>query len=314
MKTFIKTSQRSLNAEAIVGVFVWTFLYIRLSCGEQALKHVSSLPMILLSMFVSYRGPRYGDDPTQRNVPMRSSQSTRHHLLHILTRSLCALALLLSFGVATQDAQAANKLTLDKVIDGIQAFYKNTQDLRTDFRQIFSPARFSRKQKEKGRFFYRKPSMMRFQYTAPERKDFIYNGSTLWMYYPDDAEVKIKKGIKRSELGVAFQFLWGSGNLKKSFKVKRLPSCRFSLGKRKFNYKQAGQVCLRLIPRKPQSMFKTLYFGVSKKDFRVQQILYVDNARNCNHFILGQIKTNKKLPARIFKFDIPKGTEVIKLP
>ncbi len=201
--------------------------------------------------------------------------------------------------------------TRREIIDGIQRFYKNSRDLRSRFRQIVTSLRFSRKQKGRGIFFYRRPSMMRFQYTHPEPKDFIYNGHTLWMYYPDDQEVKVKKHIKRSQLGIAFQFLWGSGDLEKSFKVKILKKCAFKVKKHTFVYGHSGDICVRLIPRKKQEVFSHLYFSVIPKSYQIREVLYVDNANNCNHFIFSSLKVNLGLPKALFQFRVPKGVDVI---
>lgn len=232
------------------------------------------------------------------------------------TALLLAAGLLLA-PAAHAGAKKTNKTKNDKktlrVIQGIQSFYQKLKDLRTDFRQVFSAARFSRKQKERGRFFYRKPSMMRFQYTKPERKDFIYNGKTLWMYYPDDEEVKIRKGLQRSQLGIAFQFLWGSGNIDKSFVVKRLKTCRFKVKKRTFRFGHKGDICLQLMPRKAQDLFKRLYFSVLPRSFQIREVLYVDSAQNCNHFIFSNMKRNNKLPTSMFQFKVPKGVDVVQL-
>ncbi|MCB9639159.1 MAG: outer membrane lipoprotein carrier protein LolA [Myxococcales bacterium] len=192
-----------------------------------------------------------------------------------------------------------------KAIEGLQRFYKEIKDFTADFKQIFTRTRLKRSSKESGRFFFRKPGMMRFQYAKPERKDFVYNGKTLWMYNADDEEVKVRKNVQRTEFGVAVQFLWGSGDLEKSFRIRRrMP---FPFGKR-------GDIRLELIPKKPQSLFKKLYFSVIPGSYQIRETIYIDPAGNRNRFIFSNVRANRGLPKALFTFRVPKGVQVVNLP
>jgi outer membrane lipoprotein carrier protein len=195
---------------------------------------------------------------------------------------------------------------LDAAISGIQRYYQEVESLCAQFKQIFTPARFTRSQEATGRFYYRKPAMLRFHYIKPERKDYIFNGDlkTLWMYYPEDSEVKIRNNVSRSDFGVAMQFLWGSGDLKKTFRIQQLQTPKFG---------QAGDLVIELIPHKQQAIFDKLYFAVMPDNHQVRETIYTDPAGNQNRFIFSQMVRNEQcsLPTSMFRFEPPKGVESI---
>ncbi len=201
-------------------------------------------------------------------------------------------------------AKRVHSPQLAKAITGIQTYYQSVKTLCVKFRQIFKAPRLSRPQKEQGKFFYKKPGKLRFLYKRPEPKDFIYNGvmRTLWMYYPEDQEVKVRYGMKRSQFGVAMQFLWGSGNLKRSFHIKQIRDKSFG---------KPDDIQLELTPKKSQTVLRKLYFAVHPKKYWIRETIYTDPAGNRNRFIFSQFRRNQqcKLLNSMFHFKIPKGVE-----
>jgi len=191
-----------------------------------------------------------------------------------------------------------------RVVQGLQNFYRKIKDLRADFKQSFRPVGSTRSIREQGRFYFRKPGMMRFQYLRPEPKEFIFNGRTFWRYMKADNEVTVHKNFSRNRLGVAFQFLWGKGDLQKSF---RIHFCR----NQKFGRK--GDHLLELIPRRRGGLFRKLYFAVTPRQFKVRETAYLDPAGNKNRFVFSNIRINTGLSPSLFQFKIPKGAQVTRL-
>lgn len=201
-------------------------------------------------------------------------------------------------------AKTASDPVLLRAIQGIQSYYQGVQTLCADFQQVFRAARLSRDQKEQGKFFYRKPGKLRFLYHKPEAKDFIYNAElrTLWMYYPEDQEVKVHFNMEQSRFGVAMQFLWGSGDLQRSFLIRRIHDNTFG---------NQGDIRLELTPKTPQTILKTLFFAVDPKQYLIRETVYTDPAKNRNRFIFSQLRRNEQctLAETMFRFKRPAGVE-----
>ncbi len=194
----------------------------------------------------------------------------------------------------------------DRAIAGVQNYYQEVQTLCADFQQIFRYARISRPQKAKGRFYFRKPGKMRMYYTHPEPKDFIYNGimRTLWVYFPDDQEVKVQYNQSLSQIAVAVPFLRGSGNLRTSFRIREYP--KRSFGRR-------GDILLELTPKKPQTVLRKLYLAVDSNKYMIRETAYTDPAGNRNAFVFRKLRRNGKcnISNTMFRFKRPKGVEQI---
>lgn len=195
-------------------------------------------------------------------------------------------------------------VVLQRAIQGIQTYYQEVQTLCADFQQIFKAARLSRPQTEQGEFFYRKPGKLRFLYKKPEVKDFIYNGElrTLWMYHPEDQEVKVHFNMARSQFGVAMQFLWGSGNLQQSFTIRRIQDKSFG---------QPQDIRLELVPKKTQTILRKLFFAVDAKKYMIRETIYTDPADNQNRFVFSRLRRNAQCPLAesMFRFKRPAGVE-----
>ncbi len=196
--------------------------------------------------------------------------------------------------------------SLQRIISSLQDYYRGVNSLCADFVQIFTHTALKRSQRAEGKFFYLRPGKLRFDYLKPEKKLFIFNAQkkVLWAYFPEDEEVQLKRNISLEQFGVAMQFLWGSGNLKRAFKIYRMKRARFGV---------EGSIRLKLVPRKPQKFFKYLFFALDPKTKIVRETLYIDPANNKNHFIFKGIKINGDCPlkAQFFTFKPPKGVEII---
>ena len=81
------------------------------------------------------------------------------------------------------------KSRADEILAGIQSFYGQTADLKSDFIQTYTYKVYNRTQISKGRVFFKKPGMMRWDYAEPTPKVFVADGETLWVYEPNENQV-----------------------------------------------------------------------------------------------------------------------------
>ncbi len=218
---------------------------------------------------------------------------------------LFAIFWISNFNFANGEAPSKGR-KIDRVVSSLDSYYREVRTLCAEFTQLFTLRVAKRVERARGKLYYLRPGKIRFLYLSPEKKDFIFNGDKkiLWMYFPEDEEVRIKKNLPLSNFGVALQFLWGSGKLRDSFRISLLKRADF--GKK-------GDVKLMLIPKKPQPLFKKLFFSLDPRNYSVRETIYIDPTGNKNHFIFSKLKINKNCPLseEDFLFKIPKGTEVI---
>jgi len=68
-----------------------------------------------------------------------------------------------------------------------------TNQTKADFTQRFTPKGFSREQVEAGSVVFGRLPEMRWSYTTPESKTFVFDGTTSWFYSAEDQQLTIHK-------------------------------------------------------------------------------------------------------------------------
>ncbi len=226
------------------------------------------LLLILLSALGAAPAPTPGETPTPARTP----------------------------GAATSAAQA-QAVTLDQAVDGVQRFYEQVTDFRATFRQEVKRKSLPRTRVLQGKVFFKKPGMMRWDYSQPERVLYVSDGEILWSYQPEDRLV-YKMGVRDSELYNALKFLFGQGNLRKEFDLRLLPPDA-----------QADLVRLELTPKHTQSNYKRLVLAVDPARFEIRETELVDPLDNVSRIRFTK-PSYEPLKASGFHFTPPKGVQV----
>ncbi len=143
---------------------------------------------------------------------------------------------------------------------------------------------------------------MRWDYTKPETKYFISDGTTLWAYEPANKQA-FKEDLKGQLLPVAITFLYGQGDLAKDFNASLDPG----------KYGAKGDLVLKLVPKQPSAQYKQLWLVVDPADYHVKESVILEASDNLNHFRFTNIKQNEaaKFSDKHFLFKPPKGVKVI---
>jgi outer membrane lipoprotein carrier protein len=199
--------------------------------------------------------------------------------------------------------KAVPVLTADEVVKKVQAYYASTQKLKADFRQEYTNTTFGRASKSDGKVMIAKPGKMRWDYEKPEKKYFISDGTTLWVY-EEAARQAYEQSLKDQILPVAVTFLYGQGDLAAEFTAALDPG----------KYGGADDLCVKLTPRKPEAQYKNLWLVVDPADFHVKESVILEASDNVNHFTFFKIFLNgqARFDDRHFKFVPPQGVKVIK--
>ncbi|MBP8196484.1 MAG: outer membrane lipoprotein carrier protein LolA, partial [Deltaproteobacteria bacterium] len=93
-----------------------------------------------------------------------------------------------------------------EVVTQLQKSYESIGSLRAKFGQTLSGP--MGKRQASGTVALKKPGKMRWDYEKPEKKLFIADGTTLWVYEPED-EQAYKQPLSSSQLPAQVSFLFG---------------------------------------------------------------------------------------------------------
>jgi outer membrane lipoprotein carrier protein len=186
------------------------------------------------------------------------------------------------------------------ILTEIQNQYEKTNDFEASFVQEYIGKVMRQSQKGEGKVFFKKKGMMRWDYRLPNQK-IISDGQTLWFYQPEENQVLISPADKMIK---EFGFLVGQGDLRRDFKLIHM------------NESPAGKedhIFIEMAPKESHPAVSKLSLLVNKKTYLVVQVDVFDGLGNVTRTRFTDMKTNTNLSNSSFQFQVPPGTEVIRM-
>ena len=107
--------------------------------------------------------------------------------------------------------------TAPELASALQRKYDGIKDFSADFTHAYEGGVLRKKITERGRLLVKKPGKMRWDYTAPEPKQFVSDGTKMYSYIPQDKQVIVVTVPPEDEATTPTLFLAGKGNLTRDF-------------------------------------------------------------------------------------------------
>jgi outer membrane lipoprotein carrier protein len=212
------------------------------------------------------------------------------------------LALLLALTIApsrADDMRAADlAAALQKKIDGIR-------DFATDFTHSYEGGVLHKKLTEHGRLLVKKPGKMRWDYTAPEQKQFVSDGVKMYSYIPQDKQVVVTSVPHEDKATTPALFLAGKGSLTRDFTASLVDAPPGM---------PPGTRALKLVPNVRQPDYDWLMLAVDPGTLAIRGLLTVDGQGGKSTFSFENLKENIGLSDKEFAFKIPRGVDVVSAP
>ena len=165
--------------------------------------------------------------------------------------------------------------------------------MQATFTQLFTPKGFTKPQTESGTVIFGKLPAMRWTYTQPEAKQFIFDGSQSWFYVPSDKQVTVTTITDQRKRELPF-LLVGD------------PAARLKY----FNMMEQGNATA-LSPKDRSALIRQVTIETDPATHRITSIAYTDRDGNRTQFRFSDYK-----PARIgtetFAFTAPAGVQVVR--
>ena len=182
----------------------------------------------------------------------------------------------------------------------VQARYDTVHDFEGEFTQTYEGGVLRTKTTERGTVVIKRPGKMRWVYTAPERKEFVSDGTKIYAYFPADRQVIVSPAPTGADTTPAL-FLTGQANLVRDFD----PSAIDLPGA------PAGNLGLKLVARKADPDFEWLAVSVDPATFQIEQLVAFDRQGGRSTFTFTNLRENRRPADTSFVFRIPKGVDVI---
>ncbi len=224
----------------------------------------------------------------------------------------------------------ADELSLESVVSALQSPFQSTtaadqriQDLHADFSQISHIASIDRSQRGAGEVYFRfiagsaQPELLsqfRWEYSAPSEQEIVSDGTTLWVYQPDNRQA-IRSDISQlAKGGNPVMFLGSLGYLNRDFTI--------HWGKTPVD--EQGNYLLELTPKQPSQLIGLMEVLVSREAvdnwrnratgkviFPVKMTRVTDTGGNQTTIEFSAVRVNQRLKAKLFNFELPEGVDLM---
>ena len=163
------------------------------------------------------------------------------------------------------------------------------------FTQRFTPKGFKTAQVESGTVVFGTLPMMRWSYSRPEEKLFVFDGDHSWFYVPSDKQVTktTLDASRRSEL--PFLLIGDPAARDKNFVVKES--------------KRGLSMIVTLQPRSASAMIRSIEVVIADTNL-IQRVDYTDREGNQTSFTFSGFH-QRAVSADLFHFTPPAGVQVV---
>jgi outer membrane lipoprotein carrier protein len=211
------------------------------------------------------------------------------------------LGLLLIFALVCHGwihGAAANDTDVLKqtILDGLEQQYAG-RTFSATFTQTSVMTALDISETASGRAWFSHPGKMKWQYLTPERHDIITNGTTLWIYRPDENQVMKGDASQFFASGAGGAFLSDISRLRDNFTATVTESSD-----------KWVELQLDAPPDNPD--IQTIQIRAARNDFQIQTVTTVNTVGDVTRFELSDIQF-LELPDDWFEFTVPPGTSII---
>jgi len=139
---------------------------------------------------------------------------------------------------------------------------------------------------------------MKWSYGAPDTQILISNGSTLWLYVPEEEQATKVPIESIYSSNTPALFLAGKGKLTQTFNVESV-----NLDK--------NPISITLTPKADDQALTRLQLFANKKNYQITGSTVYDKLGNKTEIRFSNIQTNREIPEKTFQFQAPANVEVL---
>ena len=203
-----------------------------------------------------------------------------------------------AFGALVDTARAETPSALSRCV---QDRYGALRDLSAAFVQESRVASLGRTRTRAGRLFFQAPGRMRWEYDGPEPQLIVADGKQLWFHRPERRQVVVQPMDAAFTRQTPLLFLLGRGDF----------AAEFTWDERELAPGAGGLVSVALRPRIEAPDLSRLVLEVGG-GCRLVGTIVEDAFGNVTHLVFSGERANTGLDAGLFRFDPPKGTDVVR--
>ncbi|MHA7112596.1 outer membrane lipoprotein chaperone LolA [Pseudomonas promysalinigenes] len=173
---------------------------------------------------------------------------------------------------------------------------EKSQTIEANFSQLTLDAGGTSLQETTGKMVVQRPGLFYWHTNAPQEQLVVSDGNNVTLWDPDLEQATVKKLDQRLNQTPALLLSGDVSKISQSFDI---------------TSKQQGEVMdFTLKPKTKDTLFDSL--RVSFRKGLINDMQLVDGVGQRTNILFNGVKANQAVPANQFKFDIPKGADVIR--
>jgi len=180
-------------------------------------------------------------------------------------------------------------------MSSVKSFYEQTKSVRANFHQVVTDKQGRKVQEVDGEMQLLRPNKFRWDYHKPYEQQIISDGSQVWLYDTELAQVTVR-ALSKSIGSSPAALLAGGAEIDKTFKLIN------AVGKDTLEWVNA-------IPKDKESGFERILMGFNGN--KIQQMSLVDSFGHTTKIVFTQVEVNPVLEEKNFLFKPPKGVDVV---
>ena len=222
-----------------------------------------------------------------------------------VSRATAALIALAAVTLTVPAAARSADQTAAELAAALQRKYDGIKDFSADFTHTYEGGVLRKQITERGHLLVKKPGMMRWDYSAPEPKQFVSDGVKMYSYIPQDKQVIVAAVPPDDDAPTPTLFLAGKGNVTRDFTPSLVDAPPGM---------PAASRTLKLIPKARQRDYDWLVLVLDPDSLAIRGLLTVDAQGGKSSFLFTNLKENVGLADKEFAFKIPRGVDVVTAP
>ena len=216
----------------------------------------------------------------------------------LLNSALSVFAVVLFLIPAASVLAENNQAGRDELLARIENRYAGA-DFTAEFEQISRLKALEMNEKASGNAYFSHPGKMKWAYTAPTEHRIITNGSTLWIYRPDQHQVVTGDADQFFKSGAGGAFLSDISLVREKYTIE-------------VKENEKDHVLLQFTPKISRPEIASITIDVMKDTFYIKKVVTTNAYGDTTEIVFTDIQF-KNLDSNMFEFEIPDNVDVIQM-
>jgi len=203
--------------------------------------------------------------------------------------------------LAAVAAESHKDVSVDELVRRVQARFDATSDFTADVKQELVLVGAGRTLTAQGTVAFKRPGRMRWALHNQEEQLIVADGTTLWLYQPEDRQVLKSPFQSAFRSSSPISFLSGVGKIEEDFTAS-------------LDGTDQGHVFLMLVPRHDEGEVGQLRLRVERRTYDIVGAEVRHPLGNLTKLEFSNVRRNTNLGDGLFRFDVPAGVDIIEAP